>query len=314
MDTGSDGASGGGASLESKHRWLLWLVAETTSEIVRADGELMLFGRICGMLVRHGFSFAWVGLLEPSGKRLAAAGAAARDANGRAALGTPQASDEQHRELIDRIRFARPWLAHIEPGGAGPATGSAWADLAGSLGASAVAFLPLGSAAIVHGVLVLGAADPHAFDDASMALLARLAGDCGAGLDRLGRSQGAAVAEVALRDARARFHALYDLAPDAIMLVWPDRVELNETLVRMFAIPDPTALDRSEIPQLFDPEVVPEMVSLFRRRLAGQPAPERYESIGRRSNGQRFPILVRVRPIAIAGDEGFAVYITDLSQ
>jgi PAS domain S-box-containing protein len=312
VSTPRDTIPGEEPELESRHRWLLWLIAEATSEVVRADDELVLFRRLCGMLVRHGFRFAWVGLLEPSGRRLSTSGVAARDRHGLAMLEAPTAEEEEHHWLIERIRSGYPWIARVSPNEQSDPD-SAWARLALDLGARVVAFLPIGSAAIMHGVLVVGADDPAVFDDASMALLGRLAADCGAKLDRLGRSQGGAAAEVALADSLARWHFFFDLAPDAILLVWRDRVEFNDTLVSMFGV-NPTKLDRSEIRKLFDPEVLPEMLEMYERRLAGRPAPARYQSIGKRTNGERFPILVRVRPITIGNEHGFAVYLSEMDE
>ncbi len=66
--------------------------------------------------------------------------------------------------------------------------------------------------------------------------------------------------------------------------------------------------------ELNAPSVRAEVAEIGRRRAAGLPAPEAYETLGLRSDGTEFPILVRAKTLPLPDGPATIVFIEDLTE
>ena len=271
------------------------LLLEAGSLILRAPDEQTLFDRVCRLLVdMGGFRLAWVGLAEPAGDRLSEAAFKARDTATVEALREHARSEQGRRVLTRRLKDREPWVINVRAEREDDDLGNPWASLAARSKAVSIAYLPIVADHVAHGLLVLATDDSGYFTPYRLLGLERLSADVAVKLDWLGRRAVDLARREALERAAARLHAFFDVPPHAILLVSPGTIETNATFARMFGLDGSRSVSRGELGQFFPPDLWKEMVALNRRRSAGKPAPERYEAVGVRADGTRFPILVQV--------------------
>ncbi len=210
---------------------------EAGRTILRATDEQTLFEPVCRLLIEvGGFRLAWVGLTEPTGDRLSEAAVEARDAAAGDCVRELARSEEGRRGLTRRMRYREPWVITVPAGREAACPDNPWAGLAGRSNGCAVAYLPIASDRIVHGVLVIAADDTEYFDPLRLRQLEHLAGDLAVKLDWLGRWAIGLAGREALEQAAARLHAFFDLSPHAILLVSAGAIETNATFAMMFGI------------------------------------------------------------------------------
>jgi PAS domain S-box-containing protein len=185
-------------------------LAETNKAILRDRDEATLFESICRIAVEvGGYLGAWVGIAEPSAKRIVP-------------VATSGSLDDYVRELRISIDPAEPEsrrlpaLAFLEGRPCysddilnDPAV-APWADSAQSFGIRASVALPLLRVGTPVGVLSLHAGQPHVFDGQMRALLEEIASQVSFALDGFDREAARRRTEEALAVSRAELAAQLD--------------------------------------------------------------------------------------------------------
>ena len=290
------------------------LLIEAGSVILRAPTEKMLFERVCRLLIDiGGFRLAWAALMEPAGDRLVEVALAGRDAETTAALREHARSEQGRRVLTRRLKDREPWVVNVRAEREDADPDSPWASLASRPKVDSIAYLPIAADHVVHGVLVLASDGGDCFNADRLRGLARLPSDLAVKLDWLGRRAGSPSRDEAFHRAAARLQAFFDAAPQAILLVSPGTIETNSTFAKMFGIARTSTALSTDMSRFFAPGIWGDMVALQRRRLAGMAAPDRYQTVGVRSNGKRFSILVQATTVDLEAGQVHAIFITDLS-
>lgn len=290
------------------------LLIEAGSVILRAPDDKMLFERVCRLLIDiGGFRLAWVALMEPAGDRLVEVALAGRDAETTAALREHASSEQGRRVLTRRLKDREPWVINVRAEREDADPDNPWASLASRSKVDSIAYLPIAADHVVHGVLVLASDGSDCFSPDRLLGLKRLPSDLAVKLDWLGRRAGGPSTNEALQRAATRLRAFFDVAPQAILLVSAGTVETNATFAKMFGVARTSTALGTDMSRFFAPGVWGDMVALYRRRLAGMAAPDRYQTIGVRSDGTRFSILVQATIVHLEAGQAHAVFITDLS-
>ena len=200
------------------------VISECNQVLVRASEEAILLHSICQLLVEHGgYRLAWAGFAELDEARSV----------------RPVAQYGFNSEYVDNLRLS--W-ADTERG-RGP-TGTAirtgqwcvarnipadpayapWRDAAIRYGYASSISLPLKFNGPAGGALNVYAADPEAFDQQEIALLAEMAGDLAYGIRALRGQAARRKAEEALRESEEKFRMLWKTAMDAVLMVDVDNV------------------------------------------------------------------------------------------
>ncbi|HUO06998.1 MAG TPA: PAS domain-containing protein [Phycisphaerae bacterium] len=122
-------------------------------------------------------------------------------------------------------------------------------------------------------------------------------------------------AENALRMSEGRFRSLIEFAPIAIVLS-RDGVILygNEAFLRLFQFADNAAIAGKSLLELAAPEKRGDMEMRIRRRLAGTPISDSYETMGMRTSGERFPFHVDVKTVVLPDGEATVAFLHDLTE
>jgi PAS domain S-box-containing protein len=121
-------------------------------------------------------------------------------------------------------------------------------------------------------------------------------------------------AEAALRRAETQFRTIFEQAPEAIGISRKGRIQfVNDPYRRMFLVRPDEELTSDSLVKHIAPECRHEIQKVNSSREDGGAAPLSYETVGLRSNGERFPL--RVSAIEAKLPDGAAIigFLTDLS-
>lgn len=191
------------------------LVREINQILVRSSARDAIESQVCTAISEaRPYQFAWIGRHDAAARRVeptAWSGLSERhfervtvttddSATGRGPVG----------RAIKRGRFQATQHVHEDP------TFEPWRDAVDEQDVAAVCALPLTYDETLHGVLVVGAKQPYAFDERERELLTELGDDIAHALDSL-------ETRAALERERDRRGALFENAPDPIVEVTFER-------------------------------------------------------------------------------------------
>ena len=123
------------------------------------------------------------------------------------------------------------------------------------------------------------------------------------------------LADAALGESEARFHALIDQAPVAINVSRAGvNLYANQKLAQLFGIPNvETPVGRPTV-EYFAPQYQEESLERTRRRQLGLPVPAEYESVGQRLDGTQFPMHVATALVELSDGPAYIGFVTDISE
>ena len=283
------------------------VLSQCNQAIVHCTSEVGLFHRICPDTVRFGgMKMAWIGMLDPARQRikLAAAYGAGADA-GWPGHDLPLDDAQAQDAPVLALRSGQPvWCQDFLQD---PAN-TRWHAAAQRHGWAASASLPLFRAGEVAGVFNLYAAEAHAFDAATRALLVEMAADISFALLNFDREAARARAEDTLRLTRISVEA----ASEALFWFTPDGriVDVNAAACRTLGYA------RAELLALRVPDVDPacDMVQwtahFNQLRVEGS---RQFESIYRTRGGHQFPVEVVANYVKFGEDERDCAFVRDIT-
>ena len=182
--------------------------------IVRVRETQELYETACRIAVEQGrFTFAWIGMLEESGRKVAPVAKAGRDDGYLSQINLSAVEDDPGncRLIAEAMTQARPVICNDI---ATDERMAAWRDEALSRGYRSVVLFPLTLDGRMIGVFVIYAPEVNVFDEEEMALLTEMAGDISFALDHLKKAE--------RLDYLSYFDAITDLPNRTLFL---DRVE-----------------------------------------------------------------------------------------
>ena len=157
--------------------------------IVRVRETQELYETACRIAVEQGqFTFAWIGMLEESGRKVAPVAKAGRDDGYLSQINLSAVEDDPGncRLTAEAMTQARPVICNDI---ATDERIAAWRDEALSRGYRSVVLFPLTLEGRTIGVFVLYAPEANVFDEEEMALLTEMAGDISFALDHLKKEE-----------------------------------------------------------------------------------------------------------------------------
>ncbi|MEA2239254.1 MAG: hypothetical protein QOC81_3978 [Thermoanaerobaculia bacterium] len=201
--------------------------------IVRISTRDELFRKVCQVLVDlGGFRMAWIGWHDPQTHRLMPV---AQWGNEPGSLERIEfyADDRAGRRSLTGMAFLnrQPYISNdlLNDPAARPLN-----ELA-SGGFRSSAALPIRVNSEVCGTISVYSMEPHYFQEREMALLEEAALDLSFALDNFAREEARTQAEDALRRSEERYHALFDYAPDGIVIADSQSyyLDANASICRM---------------------------------------------------------------------------------
>lgn len=200
------------------------MLSDVNQTIVRVRERQPLFEAACRIAVeRGGFTLAWIGLADLTGRLAvtASAGAAAhRPYLERALTAAPHGPEPAAEALRAGRSVVCNDLAPVE-------REAVWRADTEALGYRAAAAFPLVVAGHVRGTFTLYANEPGFFDADELHLLNELTLDLAYALEFIERETQHRQAEAALRQSEARFRTFFENAPAYCYMVSPDGVLLD---------------------------------------------------------------------------------------
>ena len=286
-------------------------LATADQVILRATSPDEVFSRLCkGIVADLDLPLVWVGLVEPGSHRLRV-----------------EWSEGAHAGYLHEAGFAKDGLipSHIVNRALRTGQAQTISDLSSEAGDSramtlaresgfrSFASLPIRSGHTVVGALQCVSGEPGYFDDQVTALLERLAASASTMLAFLEHERRHREVEQDLTDSRQRQQGLFDLAPVAILVIGPDRVDANGAFLDMFGYRDDAAFEAAGLLAISDPgdrQAHKEVASFLRPDNDGSSI---LQTSGRRSDGSVFPMLLE--RVSLDGrDPGSGViFVTDLT-
>ena len=122
-------------------------------------------------------------------------------------------------------------------------------------------------------------------------------------------------AEEAVRVSEARFRALLDASPIAMLLTrGADPLYANPRFLELFGLEGFESVLGHSILERIAPASRPEILERVRRRTEGLPVPDETDLTGLRADGTEFPIHVMAAPMAFADGPATVIFVTDLSE
>lgn len=220
----------------------LSVLSEGNRVLARVDDEASLLEQMCEAIVATGgYPLAWYGAREHDEARTV----------------TKRANAGPSRDYVDRIEMS--W--GDGPLGAGP-TGTAvrtgvtqirhdystepsfapWLQESRASGLGSSISLPVVVDGEIDGVLVVAAAEPHAFDDRSATLLETLASDLGLGLHRLRSVHALTRTTAEVEEQNRRLQGVFDSQFDAFVLLQAVRDEAGAAMDLQYSAVSDAAL------------------------------------------------------------------------
>jgi PAS domain S-box-containing protein len=206
--------------------------------IVRIPTGEELFQRVCQVLVElGGFRMAWIGWHDPQTHRLMPVGEWGNEpgtlerieiyADGRAVGRGPTGM---------AFLNSRPYISNDLLND--PAT-LPWTPELERSGFRSSAALPISIKGEVSGTISVYSVEPNFFQDKEVALLEEAALDLSFALDNYAREDARNEAEEACRRSEERYHALFDYAPDGIVIANPQSyyLDANASMCRLLGYP-----------------------------------------------------------------------------
>ena len=292
---------------------LVATLVDSDEIILRARTEDEVLAGLCRVVVRNlGLPLAWVGLVEPGSRRLRVNSAAGVKAGFLAEAGFTKEGLMPSGNIVSRaLRTGQAqviWdLASEPPSSSGSA-------LAQKTGFRSAASFPIRSGHTVIGAMQCVSDEVGYFSDEIVGLLGRLSASASTMVAFLEHDQRRREVERDLTAGRQVQHGLFDLAPVAIMVLWSDRVEVNDALLDMFGYPDQESFDAAGPLAIVDP-----VDREARKKLAaflgpGGAAPRALETTGRGADGSGFPMLMERVALGETDASSGVIFLTDLTS
>ena len=152
--------------------------------LVHATDEGQLLAEMCRVIVEiGGYRLALISMVDPPRGKLRPVAQLAKGQEGNRSTAVPWEDGDLDREPLAAV--VRTGTLRVVQDTATDPDFAPWWDRAAALGYASVLVLPLASGNRVFGVLSIHSAEPHAFDEEEVRLLAELGEDLGYGLSAL---------------------------------------------------------------------------------------------------------------------------------
>jgi putative nucleotidyltransferase with HDIG domain len=152
--------------------------------LVHATDEGQLLAEMCRVIVEiGGYRLALISMVDPPRGKLRPVAQLAKGQEGNRSTAVPWEDGDLDREPLAAV--VRTGTLRVVQDTATDPDFAPWRDRAAALGYASVLVLPLASGNRVFGVLSIHSAEPHAFDEEEVRLLAELGEDLGYGLSAL---------------------------------------------------------------------------------------------------------------------------------
>lgn len=168
-------------------------------------------------------------------------------------------------------------------------------------------FAPMRVAGRLAGVLSVQSYRCNAFEASDLELLQALADHCAGALERIRTSN-------ALGESEARYRALFDQAPEGIMLLSSDGqiMGLNTAFARMHGYDRPEEMGALQLANLDTPASAPHAAERVRRTAAGEMLSFEVEHF--RKDGSTFPLSVTASRVDLGGKWYLQTFHRDISE
>ena len=287
-------------------------LSQVNQLITRITTREELLAGVCQLLVRHGqLKMAWIGWRDPRTRAVIPV-AQCGDEGGYLSQIQVTADDrpEGRGPTGTAIREARTAVCNDFLGDASTAP---WHDAGAQRGFRSSASFPIHEHGEVRGALTVYAGEPDFFRDQEILLFEEAAVDVSFALDHLGREIKNQRVEEALRLSEARFRAVVEAAPDAILIQTQGRFAyVNPAAVRLFGVNSEGELLGSPIAEHFHPDHRAQVSERIRQLNDEQRAvPLLAERIVHR-DGTQVEAEVSAVPFHYQGQPGALVFARDI--
>ena len=172
--------------------------------------------------------------------------------------------------------------------------------------------IPMRAGSLAVGVLSCYAAEAGSFGSDEIAILEALVGQAMTRLAAIEKDRNRHEAQSALHKTEERYRLLFEAAPLGVMVIGPDGVEVNDSLIAMFGYLDRDSVGDLDLEALV-PEDCREDIEAFRESLVGEDrTPAIIRTIGLRADGSTFPLLVDGTQVAVGDGVNGVYFLTDL--
>ena len=121
-------------------------------------------------------------------------------------------------------------------------------------------------------------------------------------------------AQAAVLSAERQYRQLLDMAPLPVAIARLGRVQYaNLAFARMYGRSDPREFIGESVAERVAPEAREAFLARASLRLEGRPVEQRYETIGLRNEGERFPVLVTASLVPLSDGQAVIGFFQDVS-
>ncbi len=118
-----------------------------------------------------------------------------------------------------------------------------------------------------------------------------------------------------LMRSESRFRSLFENAPFGILIHRAGTLLFaNRALLDLFGYTSMARVEGSSIFKYLTPESAEQVADLLKRRLAGEPVPNAYETTGLRRDGAYIPLYIVIVPLELDDGPALMVYMMDITE
>jgi PAS domain S-box-containing protein len=293
---------------------MLQVISQANETLVRVTDEGELMQQVCQILVDvGGYRLAWIGLagtdLDRAVTPMAVAGF---DEGYVAGLTIPRLGSESDNDPGGTApRSDQPLL--VQDIASDPLF-APWREDALSRGYASVIFLPLISHGQTLGVIVVYAAQPHAFDGEEIKLLSEMAGDLTYGILALREQATRQQMEAVLRDSEEKYRNVVERANDGITIIQDGRVIFaNQRLMELWGGTIDEVIGTPFV-NYISVSTRQELSKNYRLRMSGKEIPSTYETQLKRRDGSQVDAEVNAGIFSYQGRPADLVIIRDITE
>lgn len=293
---------------------MLRTISECNQLLVRATDEQELLDKICDLVVRsEGFPLAWVGFAEKDEdktvKPVAFVGSVSEYLNN---LKISWDDNEFGRGPVGvAIRTGKTCIARLGTAGS---DFPRWHALAEQYGFNSSIALPLISDGNTIGSLNIYAKEEDAFNEGQVRLLTELADDLAYGIAVLRKRQELDIATENLAQSEKKYSTLVEESNDGIIIIQDGEIKFaNTEIIEMTGFQLDETIGKTLV-DFVSPRYKELVSERYKRRMAGEDVPNRYEIEINRKDGKTVPVEINASIIEHEGRPADMAIIRDITE